>query len=109
MPYRDLSVTELDLLLEKGLCPFCGGDEFYEGPHGGRMINWYCANERCFAGFNLTPPVFGLGHLIRESYITTSAQGDRMPEAQLRALFKQRTTLKAWLEMLKSTRFTRGA
>lgn len=45
---------EIAKLYRTGECPYCGSKEFYEGPSGGMSTNWYCANEECGAGFNLT-------------------------------------------------------
>ena len=39
--------------LKKGICPDCGGTEFFEGPHGGLAINIKCANKKCNARFNV--------------------------------------------------------
>jgi hypothetical protein len=51
---RNLTDDEVQSLYDEGKCPFCGSQEFYEGPQGGMNTNWYCANEECGAGFNLT-------------------------------------------------------
>lgn len=104
---RDLTDDEKSLLYKQGLCPFCGGDEFYEGPHGASAINWYCANELCLAGFNLMIPGLWMGQLIRDSNLslregTSTLTGPRLPEDSLRELFKRKTTLRAWLAMLES-------
>ncbi len=64
---RELTDVELQSLQEQGRCPFCGSKRFYRGPQGGLATNWYCAFERCGAGFNLLPPNIPLGgQLIRE-------------------------------------------
>ncbi|HEY4498324.1 MAG TPA: hypothetical protein VJA63_01705 [Candidatus Paceibacterota bacterium] len=39
--------------LNEGRCPFCGGNEFQEGPSGGAATNYRCANPNCHAKFNL--------------------------------------------------------
>lgn len=63
---RDLTQREIDILYDKGVCPFCLKEEFYEGPSGGMNTNWFCANPDCAAGFNLTQ-IKGFGcQLIRE-------------------------------------------
>ena len=63
---RSLTEDEIAALYDRAACPFCGGIDFYEGPSGGMATNWYCANELCAAGFNLTP-IRGFGcQLIRE-------------------------------------------
>lgn len=62
---RDLNAHEIEELYDRGRCPFCLSTDFYEGPSGGMSTNWYCANEPCGAGFNLTP-IRGFGcQLIR--------------------------------------------
>jgi hypothetical protein len=62
---RRLTDAELASLYGAGVCPFCEHKEFFEGPHGGMSINWYCAN--CAAGFNLGPAEFrNFGQLIEE-------------------------------------------
>jgi hypothetical protein len=50
---RDLTSEEQRALMENGHCPYCHSREFYAGPQGGMMTNWYCAG--CEAGFNLPP------------------------------------------------------
>lgn len=108
--FRDLTQSEREVLYDQCMCPFCGGTEFYEGPHGGMSINWYCANEKCLAGFNLAPPGLHFAQLIRESYVTIADQGAtmgerRLPEPELKAIFKRKSSLRAWLNMLKSTQW----
>lgn len=44
----------IDSIYDTGKCPYCGSEEFYEGPSGGMNTNWYCANDECGAGFNLS-------------------------------------------------------
>lgn len=63
---RALTSRELDSLHTGGRCPFCGGEEFYEGPSGGIAMNWFCGNELCGAGFNITPVRELGGQLIKE-------------------------------------------
>jgi len=64
---RDLTEKEMHSLMKEGLCPFCRGDQFYEGPQGGLSTNIFCANEACKAGFNLPPlNIPFTGQLIRE-------------------------------------------
>jgi hypothetical protein len=33
-------------------CPYCGGNEWYEGPSGGMSTNIMCANPDCEHWFN---------------------------------------------------------
>lgn len=61
---RDLKASEKCDLYDLGECPFCHGKIFFEGPHGGASVNWYCANAECGAGFNLTPEPFRVAQLI---------------------------------------------
>jgi len=61
---RDLTAPEKVHLYDFGECPFCQGKLFFEGPHGGQSVNWYCGNKDCGAGFNLTPEPFRVGQLI---------------------------------------------
>lgn len=108
--FRELTSNEKVDIYDMGRCPFCGSDEFHEGPHGGMAVNWYCANDECLAGFNLTPPALRAAQLIRESYKTMDGEGDhlkspRMPIGDLRLLFKRRMPLTQWFEMLRSTRW----
>jgi hypothetical protein len=108
--FRELTDAEKADLYDMGRCPFCGCEEFFEGPHGGLSVNWCCANDRCLACFNLTPPALRSGQLIRESYLSFDSEkpqlkAPRMPEATLRELFKRRTTLRQWFDMLKSSRW----
>lgn len=111
MLYRELSEAELAAIYDECHCPFCRSEEFFEGPHALIAVNWYCANPKCLAGFNLSPPRLRVGQLIRESYISvgdaasTLDQMSRTPESSLRSLFKRRTTLRAWFDMLKSSRW----
>lgn len=44
------------LLLEGGICPDCGGQEFLRGPEGGCSTNIKC--KRCGSEFNICPPHF---------------------------------------------------
>jgi hypothetical protein len=44
----------VDSIYKTGRCPHCDSEEWYEGPSGGMCTNWYCANEECGAGFNLS-------------------------------------------------------
>lgn len=64
---RELTKGELDRFFDKG-CIFCGSEQFFEGPSGGMMVNLYCANEECEAGFNIPPANVRIGgQVIRES------------------------------------------
>jgi len=56
--FRDLTKSERESLRE-GRCPFCKGQSFLRGPSGGLSTNWYCANERCRAGFNIASVTVG--------------------------------------------------
>jgi len=38
---------ELEQRNKEARCPACGGQEFYDGPHGGSAINVKCANPKC--------------------------------------------------------------
>ena len=43
-------------------CPACGGNWFYEGPHGGASVNVKCANPVCGKKFNWMGP-FGFSEI----------------------------------------------
>lgn len=65
MQMRSLTVAERGALYSEHVCPFCRSDKFFEGPHGGLSVNWFCA--RCGAGFNLGPAEYSeFGQLIAE-------------------------------------------
>jgi hypothetical protein len=104
---RELDDREKEDLYDRAICPACGFSEFYEGPSGGWSTNWFCANPQCLAGYNLTPPKLRVGQLIRVSL--KHVDGDksdamtRLPERELQRLFKRKTTLRAWFDMLATS------
>lgn len=53
---REGTCLDRDEFFRKG-CPFCGGKEFIEGPHGGLSVNIRC--DICGAKFN-DMSVFGV-------------------------------------------------
>lgn len=50
---RRLTDREKSEFCDNYRCPFCGGNEFYDGPQGGMALNIFCANEECQAGLNI--------------------------------------------------------
>lgn len=53
---RELTIDEMEKLLEFGSCPFCGTKVFRFGPRGGASQNIFCID--CGAGFNVCLPMF---------------------------------------------------
>ena len=58
---RDLSDKE-KAKLRLGICPFCGSQQWFEGPHGGLCTNIFC--KHCDVGINIGPGDFS--ELIKE-------------------------------------------
>lgn len=105
---RDLNDDEKNSIYRQCRCPFCGCYDFYEGPHGGISVNWYCAE--CLAGFNLAPPALRTAQLVRLPREQLSNVEPESPwarsaprEADLHTMFKKQTTLRAWFDMLRAT------
>jgi hypothetical protein len=49
----DAETAAIHFHILRGECPDCQGKEWYEGPHGGMSVNWYCGNEDCGSGFSV--------------------------------------------------------
>lgn len=70
---RNLTETEIIELYDNLRCPFCKSTDFYKGSLRELInTNWYCANEECGAGFNLTQKRGSNGQVIRESKLITN-------------------------------------
>jgi len=64
------------------VCPDCGDNKWYEGPHGGLSVNIKCANHECGRKFNWMGP-FGMDridlppHVSQDwAYRTNISKGD---------------------------------
>jgi len=51
--------ANLEYIEGRPVCPDCGKNDWYEGPHGGLAVNIKCANPECGRKFNWMGP-FGM-------------------------------------------------